>query len=57
MLFRKPTVVELADEIVKSAEAIDQTLIAEILAELGTLSEEDARQLLVAELGRNPSTR
>ena len=54
-LFRKPTITELADEIAKSAEAIDQPSIAEILAELETLSEEDAQRLLAAELGRNPS--
>ena len=56
-LFRNPTVAGLADEIAKSAEAINQALISEILAELKTLSQEDTQRLLADELGRNPSAK
>jgi acyl-CoA synthetase (AMP-forming)/AMP-acid ligase II/acyl carrier protein len=57
ILFKKPTVIELSDEITKSTEAVDQTSLEEILAELATLSDEEARQLLADELGGNPSTK
>jgi acyl-CoA synthetase (AMP-forming)/AMP-acid ligase II/acyl carrier protein len=55
-LFKKPTVAELADEIARSTEAIDPTLIAGILAELRNLSEEDTQRLLAAEVG-HPSSK
>lgn len=54
-VFKKPTVAELSDEILKSAAAADQTSLEEILTELATLSDEEARQLLEAELGGYPS--
>jgi acyl carrier protein len=57
VLFKKPTVTELSDEITRSTEAVDQTSLREILAELATLSDEEARQLLADELGGNPFTK
>jgi hypothetical protein len=57
MVFKKPTVAELSDEITRSTEAVDQTSLEKILAELATLSDEEARQLLADELGRNPGTK
>jgi acyl carrier protein len=54
-VFKKPTVAELSGEILKSTEAVDQTSLEEILAELATLSDEEARQLLATELGGRPS--
>ena len=54
-LFKKPTVAELSDEITRSTEAVDQTSLEEILAELAILSDEEVRQLLADELGENPS--
>ena len=54
-VFRNPTVAGLADEIASSAEANNQALISEILAELKTLSQEDTQRLLADELGRNPA--
>ena len=56
-LFRRPTVAELAGEIAMSRNARDQMLTADILAELATLSDEDAQRLLEAELGRDPSAK
>ena len=50
MMFRRPTVAELAAEISQPTESIGQTSITEILAELATLSDEEARRLLAAEL-------
>jgi acyl-CoA synthetase (AMP-forming)/AMP-acid ligase II/acyl carrier protein len=47
-LFRKATVAELADEIARSVQAVDRTLIAEVLAELAGPSDEENRQQLVA---------
>jgi len=57
MLFKKPTVAELSDEITRSTEAVNQTSLEEILAELATLSDEEARQLLADELSGHPSTK
>jgi oxalate---CoA ligase len=56
-VFKQPTVAELSDEILKSTAAVDQTSLEEILAELAALSDEEARQLLAAELGGRPSTK
>jgi hypothetical protein len=57
VVFKKPTVAELSDEILTSAEAVDQASLEEILAELATLSDEEARRLLAAELGGPPSAK
>ena len=56
-LFKKPTVAELSEEIIVSLEEVDQTSLQEIIAELATLSDEEAQQLLVAELGTAASTK
>lgn len=57
VVFKKPTVEELSEEVLKSAEGVDQTSLKEILAELATLSDEEVRQLLAAELGGHSSTK
>lgn len=50
-VFRKPTVKELADDISASKAAIDYTVLAEILSELNSISDEEAQRLLASELG------
>jgi acyl carrier protein len=54
-LFRNPTVAELAAEISQMKGDKDLSLISSIMTELDELSEEEARQLLARELGRNLS--
>ena len=51
-IFKKPTVEELAKEVVASMDMTDITAISELFTELDNLAEEDARRLLDAELGR-----
>lgn len=50
-LFHKPTVAELAEYIGVSADYVDSDAISNILAELETLSDEEATQLLAKEPG------
>lgn len=52
-LFHKPTVAELSEYIGESEEYIDSDTIADILAELEMLSDEEAAQLLAEELGKD----
>jgi acyl carrier protein len=47
-LFRKATVAEVADEIARSLQGLDQTLIAEVLTELAGPSDEESEQHLAA---------
>jgi acyl-CoA synthetase (AMP-forming)/AMP-acid ligase II/acyl carrier protein len=51
-LFHKPTVAELSEYIQASADYINSEAIADILAELEMLSDEEAAQLLAKELGK-----
>jgi len=51
-LFHKPTVAELSEYIGASADYIEPDAISDILAELETLSDEEATQLLAEELGK-----
>ncbi len=55
-LFKKPTVAELSKFIRISEDSIDSDAIADILAELEILSEEEAAQLLADELGKDSNT-
>jgi acyl-CoA synthetase (AMP-forming)/AMP-acid ligase II/acyl carrier protein len=52
ILFQKPTVAELSEHIAVYSDYIDSDSISGILAELETLSDEDAIQLLAEELGK-----
>jgi aryl carrier-like protein len=54
-LFRNVTVAELAEEIVGSAESVDPSVIAEILIEVTSLSEEAAKKLLADDVEQDPS--
>lgn len=55
-LFHKPTIAELSEYIAASADYVDSEAISDILAELETLSEEEAAQLLAEELGKDSNT-
>lgn len=55
-LFHKPTVVELSEYIGASTDYIESDAISNILAELETLSDEEAAQLLAEELGKDNNT-
>ena len=55
-LFHKPTIAELSEYIAASADYIDSKVIANILEELETLSDEEAAQILADELGKNGNT-
>lgn len=52
-LFQKPTVAELSEYIGESGEYINSEDLSDILAELETLSDEEAAQLLAEELRRD----
>lgn len=52
-IFLKPTVAELSEHIRASADYIDSDVIPDILTELGTLSDEEAAQLLAEILGKD----
>jgi acyl-CoA synthetase (AMP-forming)/AMP-acid ligase II/acyl carrier protein len=51
-LFQKPTVADLAGHIETAADYIDSDTLSDILAELETLSDEEAAQLLAEEPGK-----
>ncbi len=51
-LFQKPTVADLAAHIETAADYIDSDTLSDILAELETLSDEEAAQLLAEEPGK-----
>jgi len=53
MLFQKPTVAELSEHIAASAGDIASDSLSDLLAELETLSDEEAAQLLADELGND----
>jgi len=55
-LFHKPTIAQLSEYIRTSADSIDSEAISDILAELETLTDQEAAQLLAEELGNNSST-
>jgi len=55
-LFHKPTIAELSEYIAASADYVDSEAISDILAELETLSEEEAAQVLAEELGKDSNT-
>jgi acyl-CoA synthetase (AMP-forming)/AMP-acid ligase II/acyl carrier protein len=50
VLFQKPTVAELAQEVVRLKEIAEATSIGEIIAEIEDLSEEEIQQLLAEEV-------
>jgi len=52
-LFQKPTVAELAAHIETATDYIDSDALSDILAELDSLSDEEASQLLAEELGKH----
>lgn len=56
MLFHKPTIAELSEYIAASAGYIDSEAISDILAELETLSDEEAAQLLAEGLGKESNS-
>ena len=56
-LFRKVTVAELAEEITGSAESVDPSVMAEILTEVTSLSDEATEKLLADELDQDPSVK
>lgn len=54
-LFRKPTVAELAAEVAETMAASERGMLADVLAEMAALSDEEVQRLLVNERGEAAS--